>query len=174
MSDTPRWQPPAMSDTAAKADDKRPTQVTVDEQMVRKMLVINPSMRAGRTTFQVKRDIENGGAVVPSAHPKDAPQVDDFEAAEENLSQTLDFFINTKLNKARTTLRDIEERRRALDAEAQNTKQGVINDLAQFLGLLDQAVVQQQGRQALAQHVQDFKAAGIELDINALLGRQTS
>lgn len=83
MSDRRRWQPPPMSspagsgmNDAARSYHQAPNAgpdsghtpsaqpvLKVDERMVRKMLEMNPAMRAGRTTFQVKRALEDGGTL---------------------------------------------------------------------------------------------------------------
>jgi hypothetical protein len=58
-----RWQPPSMNKAQAH-DARRPSGVKVDEQVVRKILKVNPALRAGRTTGQVKQSLERGEPLV--------------------------------------------------------------------------------------------------------------
>ncbi len=148
-----RWQPPPMHPAPGQGSTTAGPQVTVDEKVVRKMLQVNPVMRQGRTTFQVKKAIEAGGALtggsakestVPPAREEGAPK------AAGELAETLGFFLRGKSDSLVATLADIGARRRALDVEEENARQAVREQVVGFVTLLDAAVVDKHGPAALA------------------------
>ncbi len=147
MSERRRWQPPPM-------DSEPPSsKVRLDEKVVRKALQVNPALRAGRTTGQVKRDLEAGQAV--RTEPSAAPVASGSSKSE--LDDTLGFFIRGKSEALASRLGEIAERKKALDAEEAAAKKELRDQLASFVALLDEATVAMHGVGALSKH-KDFLA----------------
>ncbi|MEO1174953.1 MAG: hypothetical protein AAFX94_23300, partial [Myxococcota bacterium] len=67
-----RWQPPPMGPKKT-AEEEPAGAVKVDEQVVRNVLKVNPELRDGRTTFQVKKALERGEGLTPAAPASAAP-----------------------------------------------------------------------------------------------------
>jgi hypothetical protein len=152
MSERRRWQPPPM-DSEPSSSNK----VRLDEKVVRKALQVNPALRQGRTTNQVKRDLEAGKSSPPAAPAPSRNELDD----------TLAFFVRGKADALAERLAAIAERRKALDAEELAAKREARDALASFVGLLDEAAVALHGAAALAKH--EGFLARLELTPTALL-----
>lgn len=173
-----RWRPPSMSPEAKQADPK----VKVDEQVVRKMLKVNPDMRKGRTTFQVKKALESGEslaasdstvALASSGHlaTSPTPTLAGGSAASE-LQETIDFFVRGKADKLEELLVAFAERRRALDQEESAAREELVGHVVAFVGLLDEKAVTSRGRKALAKHAEFLKKLGLTpVDVLARAGR---
>ncbi|MBI5511678.1 MAG: hypothetical protein HY903_23220 [Deltaproteobacteria bacterium] len=153
-----RWQPPPMELNVDQSSSK----VTVDEKVVRKMLAVNPSMRKGRTTFQVKKALERGESVAAtdksevvatgaSAHKPTAKP-----GAE--LQDAIDFFLNGKAKRLAEAEAELAAKRQALDAEAVRMRQELQEQVRSFISLLDLQTVAATGKAALGKHVDFLKA----------------
>lgn len=171
-----RWQPPPMKATSsAKQDgtpsDKGQAKVTVDENVVRKMLKVNPALRQGRTTSQVKKSFERGEPLMSKAGTPAATATEQprgaLPAGASELRDTVSFFLRSKLEALGTKEAEIEARRKALDAELEAAKSTLRDQVKSFLGLLDQSALAQHGAAALAEHTQSLKRVG--LDANSLI-----
>ncbi len=149
--------------------------VTVDEKVVRKMLQINPALRDGRTTFQVKKDLEHGQAV----HTDDGPATGPVPASPQreaaagtsparsngargDLEETVSFFIKGRAEDFESALNDIAERRRALDAEEQQAAGELSDQLARFLAMLDETIVAMHGVSVLSRHGELLGRLGLD------------
>ncbi|MBI3178409.1 MAG: hypothetical protein HYZ27_02035 [Deltaproteobacteria bacterium] len=152
-----RWQPPPM-ETPAEAKPK----VTVDEQVVRKMLKVNPELRKGRTTYQVKKSLEQGAPVAQSpaeAAPGSAtPPTSD---ASGQLQDAVDFFVRGKMGELKSKRAEILARRKALDADEQQLAATYREQVVSFVSLLDASTVERHGRAALAKHAEFLGEVGL-------------
>jgi hypothetical protein len=167
-----------MKSEEKQADPK----VKVDEQVVRKMLKVNPDMRKGRTTFQVKKALESGESLAASdstAAPASSghlatsptPTLAGGSAASE-LQETIDFFVRGKADKLEELLVSFAERRRALEQEESAAREELIKQVVAFIGLLDENAIAAQGRKALAKHAEFLKKLGLTpADVLARAGR---
>ena len=165
-----RWQPPPME---PKDDGKG--KVTVDEKVVRKMLTVNPSMRKGRTTFQVKKALERGESVSAKqsgAAPRaDAPAVAAKGAgpapAGRELEDTIDFFVRGKSERWAEKRAELAAQRQAIDEAESVARVELGGQLTSFVALLDDRAVAASGRAALAKHAGFLSELG--LSVQALL-----
>ena len=134
-----RWQPPSMNQEA-KGTTQTP-KVKVDDQVVRKMLKVNPGLRAGRTTGQVKRDLESGQPLVKreAAKPADVTPASDTAA---QLRDTIRFFLSGKADAFARTREDIDARRKALDEELASQRAALREQVLSFVKLLDRGTVE--------------------------------
>ena len=133
-----RWQPPSANKSAAR----EPGKVKVDEQVVRKMLKVNPGLRAGRTTAQVKTSLERGEPLVNRAAqakaegswapPRDTPS---------QLRDTLRFFLSGKADAFTTKRQDIDAKKKALDDELAGARASLREQIIGFAKLLDRDTV---------------------------------
>ncbi len=149
-----RWQPPPLAPDSGQGEPK----VTVDEKVVRKMLKVNPDLRKGRTTAQVKRALESGEAVGGAPEAKAASAA---PQGQSELEDTLGFFLRGKADKLRDDLAAIEHKRRALAEEEARLKAQLREQLAGFLSLLDAKAVDAKGAAALAKHAELLKVVGL-------------
>jgi hypothetical protein len=159
-----RWQPPPM---AGAQKDGAPTP-KVDEKVVRKMLQVNPGMRQGRSTMQVKKALEQGAAIsvqdgasaaAPAATGKDARPHAAGVAGE--LDDAMGFFLRGKAEAFRAALGDLLARRRALDEEEARTKKQLRDQIGGFVSLLDAKAVEAHGAAALAKHGELMRLLGV-------------
>jgi hypothetical protein len=164
-----RWQPPAMkTSTAEKHASAKAAipKVTVDENVVRKMLKVNPTLRQGRTTSQVKKSLERGdslmGATVPAASTAKAQRGAPLPAGAAELRDTMTFFVHGKLECLSAKEAEVEERRKALDAELESARASVRQQVTAFLGLLDQETLAKHGPTALAEHAKSLAKLGLD------------
>ncbi|MEE8408259.1 MAG: hypothetical protein V3T05_01515 [Myxococcota bacterium] len=168
-----RWRPPPMDEKPAEAEPK----VKVDEQVVRKMLKVNPDMRQGRTTFQVKKSLERGEPIgtASSSEPAAAPAVQSGPASAaqsgsgKELQDTIDFFVRGKTAALDEKLDAVSARRQALDDEEKTLRDEMAKQLVSFVSLLDDKTVATHGRSALAKH--SALLAKVGLDVALLLGK---
>jgi len=142
-----RWQPPPMKSAEV-------TKVTIDERVVRKMLRVNPELRRGRTTFQVKRALEQGE---PLRGDDESAGAQEARPAGSELKEAVGFFVSGKADKLRAKLADIDLRRRALEAEEQRVRVDMGEQVVAFVGLLDDGTVAVHGNRVLSSHA-DFLA----------------
>lgn len=162
-----RWRPPPMSETGSQPETGTP-KITLDEKVVRKMLQVNPAMRDGRTTFQVKRDMEGGQPVrahdgpstrrAPFAAHSVAPPTSGApksSGAKGELEETIGFFIKGKAAGFGRELAVIDDQRRALDAEEQEIKAKLQRQMASFISMLDEKVIAMHAVSVLSRHL-DF------------------
>jgi hypothetical protein len=149
-----RYQPPPMATNVAAR-----SKVTVDEKVVRKMLAINPALRKGRTTFQVKKALERGESI--SARQPVALAVANDPAmgvnkvglaTREELEATIDFFVRGKAERWAATRADFAERHRALDEAEAAARLALGSQLTAFMTLLDDRAVAVGGKAALTRH----------------------
>lgn len=145
-----RFQPPPME---PQDEDK----VTVDEQVVRKMLKVNPELRKGRTTFQVKKALEKGEPVGGDERAAPEAPANEKRSDGHELAETVDFFVSGKATKLDATLADIDARRRALEAEEQRARAEMAEQVVSFVALLDDGAIAAHGKKALSRHA-DFLA----------------
>ena len=184
-----RWQPPPMKQPASPESAKPDStpKVTVDENVVRKMLKVNPTLRQGRTTSQVKKSLERGEAITTKASANDASgsgtssdatsassarNAASSTASARNsaklpsgaaeLRDTVTFFLRSKLEALTTKESDIAARRAALDAELAATQSTMRDQVRSFLALLDQSTLAQHGPAALADHTKDLARIGLD------------
>ena len=174
-----RWQPPAMKPAADKQTSSKTAtpRVTVDENVVRKMLKVNPTLRQGRTTSQVKRSIERGDTLTgkpalgaPEAlvtKPTGSISGASLPAGASELRDTMTFFLRGKLDGLSAKEAEIEERRKALNAELDAARVTVRQQVTAFLSLLDQETLARHGPAALAEHAKALAKLG--LDTNTLV-----
>ncbi|MBC7792262.1 MAG: hypothetical protein H7Z43_01020 [Clostridia bacterium] len=171
-----RWSPPPMKPTAdpsAQKDQDR--KLTVDENIVRKMLKVNPTLRQGRTTSQVKKSLEQGDSLTgaksgASANRTGADASSALEATRSGslpisaaeLRDTVTFFLRSKLEALTATEAEIANRRVALDAELESAQTTLRYQVRSFLGLLDQTTLAQHGPAALADHAKNLARVGID------------
>ena len=157
-----RFQPPPMEPEDPESG------VTVDEQVVRKMLKVNPDMRKGRTTFQVKKALEGGESIGatdraaqdPAAASAEAPAGTPARAGSE-LQETVDFFVTGKADKLRARLAEIDVRRHELEAEEQQARAELAEQVVAFLALLDENAVAAHGKRALSRHTEFLAQVGL-------------
>ncbi len=128
-----RWQPPSMN----KPADENAAKVKVDEQVVRKILKVNPALRAGRTTAQVKKSLERGEPL--AQQPVLAPTRASSPAGDTatQLRDTIRFFLSGKSEAFTAKSQDIEARKKALDAELTATRATLREQVVGFVKLLD-------------------------------------
>lgn len=164
-----RWRPPPMAQEPP-ADAPAPAKkVTVDEGVVRKMLQINPDLRDGRTTFQVKKDMESGQVVRTDGRRsngelRSTPTSSAGGGGSTNKSEledALSFFMKGKTQDLEAKRADIQARRRQLEEEERALREGLLQDVAKFLRMLDPTVVATHGVTALSKHKAILDQAGI-------------
>jgi hypothetical protein len=143
-----RWQPPPMNPPPRPEAVSTPT---VDEKVVRKILQVNPTLRQGRTTAQVKKALERGEPAVPAGAAKGP-------VAAGELEDAMGFFLRGKSERLRDGLAGIAARRRALEQEEAELRTQLREQLAAFVSLLDAAAVDTHGARVLAKH-HDFLGA---------------
>lgn len=166
-----RWQPPPMKPSSpakqgGSASDKGEAKVTVDENVVRKMLKVNPALRQGRTTGQVKKSFERGEPLLGKSGSVPASPTTTGRATQpagtSELRDTVTFFLRGKLEGLSAKEAEIEERRKALDAELDAAKSTLREQVKAFFALLDQSALAQHGAAALAEHTQGLKRVGLD------------
>lgn len=153
-----RWQPPPMG--PKKSTEDEPEHVRVDEQVVRNVLRVNPNVRNGRTTLQVKKALERGGALGVNASPHEKRKERLTESklepsdrdAQHQLAETLDFFLTSKRRELQSELEEIAERRRRLDEEENALHEAMRQKLVDFTSMLDAGALALHGKAALASH----------------------
>lgn len=120
--------------------------VRVDEQVVRKILKVNPALRAGRTTAQVKGSLERGEPlVVPTqAAPAQAPAGATSRDTAQQLRETIAFFLGGKAE--------------ALAA----TKSSLREQVLSFVSLLDRRALDAHGLSILAEHSAVLRELGLD------------
>ncbi len=170
-----RWQPPPMNPQAKGGSapqgpgQESPSGVKVDEQVVRNVLKVNPDLRDGRTTFQVKKALESGESLSASAArpkgeaspaPAAAPASVRSDQARQ-LAETLDFFMTSKGRELTGTLDEIAARRRLLDEEEKRARDDMRQKLVDFLLMLDTGVLALHGKDALQAHRELLSRIGL-------------
>jgi hypothetical protein len=145
------WQAPSMSAPSS-------TKTKVDEKVVRTLLRVNPDLRRGRTTGQIKRALEAGESLAFGVVNKSAGRP---AVLSSELADTIGFFLRGKAERLRADLESIAARRRALDEEAARLGHDTREQLARFVGLLDGREVDEKGPAALAEHRDLLKAVGL-------------
>ncbi|MEM6533431.1 MAG: hypothetical protein AAF654_12465 [Myxococcota bacterium] len=157
-----RWQPPPMGPKKT-SDQETEGAVKVDEQVVRNVLKVNPNLRDGRTTFQVKKALERGEGLTPGTNPTPASQNSPTSSSDQarQLGETLDFFMTTKQRELTTKLDEIAERRRLLDEEEQGLRGDMKQKLVDFACMLDAGILAIHGKEALAPHRELLAKLGI-------------
>ncbi|MEL6547785.1 MAG: hypothetical protein AAFQ82_24380 [Myxococcota bacterium] len=161
-----RWQPPPMN--PAPTDEPQAPSVTVDEQVVRNVLKVNPELRDGRTTFQVKKALERGEALhTGGAQPESQPEASTGPKSGEQarqLAETLDFFLSSKGRELNGALEEIDARRRMLDSEEKALRQETLNTLVDFLSMLDAGALALHGKSALQAHREILSRVGVSAE----------
>jgi len=156
-----RWQPPPMQQKSDKPESK----LSVDERVVRKMLKVNPDMRKGRTTFQVKKALEGGEAVgakqATPATTGSPPAAPAGKSTSTELQETIDFFVRGKSERLQALLNEVAEQRKSVDQHEQQGKAELAQQLQSFIKLLDEKAVATHGRSALAKHASFLKQLGL-------------
>lgn len=168
-----RWQPPPMNPKpeaagGAPAGSEPAPRVRVDEQVVRNVLKVNPDLRDGRTTFQVKKALESGEPLSASAtaRAKASAEVVPPESGARSdqarqLAETLDFFMTSKGRELSGTLDEIAARRRLLDEEEKRAREDMRHKLVDFLLMLDTGVLALHGKEALQAHRELLSRIGL-------------
>lgn len=145
-----RWQPPPMNEAGGESDAPK---VTLDEKVVRKILQINPAMRDGRTTFQVKKDMEAGQSVRTGPEAVAAPVTPPAAGGTRSeLDDTIGFFMRGKGKELGEKLGDLGARRAALEEEERAVRAQFTADVAAFLAMLDPKIVAMHAVTALSKH----------------------
>ena len=158
-----RWQPPSLQPKVEAA-----SKVTVDEKVVRKMLAVNPSMRKGRTTFQVKKALERGesiaatestaAVVVPTTALSSANPASDIR---RELAETIGFFVRGKKERWQAKLADLAAQRHAVNEAQEQARTELSGQLISFVVLLDSEALASAGRGALAEHAEFLGELGL-------------
>lgn len=183
-----RWQPPPMN-TPTKRDEPD-TGMRVDEQVVRRVLKVNPDLREGRTTLQVKKALERGeslhggasgggasgsssgsGLGRQAASSASAARPSNAVSARQ-LSETLDFFMTSKGRELSGQLDEIAARRQTLEEEERQLRAEVRQKLIDFVAMLDAGVLALHGREALQAHRELLARVGMTASelLNAVKG----
>ncbi|HSI05011.1 MAG: hypothetical protein ACAI38_25005 [Myxococcota bacterium] len=134
-----RWQPPSMNKPTA-GESSEPAKMKVDEQVVRKMLKVNPALRAGRTTAQVKKSLERGEPLV-QREAAAAPTPSHAADTASQLRDTIRFFLSGKADAFAAKRQDIDAKRKALDEELAAARAGLREQVVGFVKLLDRGTV---------------------------------
>jgi len=130
----------------------------VDEKVVRKMLRVNPGMRHGRTTGEVKRDMEQTGTDSRTVRG------DSSKTRRHELQDALGFFLRGKRATFELALTQVREQRAALDVAEAELKTRVLADVAGFLRMLDEGVVRRHGAACLLGHEDLLRSFGVSPD----------
>jgi hypothetical protein len=159
-----RWQPPPLTTEVATV-----AKLMVDEKVVRKMLLVNPSLRRGRTTFQVKKALERGERVAVADLAVDATPTACTAApvagrGGRELEETIAFFVRGKTERWQERPAELAQRRRDLDEAEQRAKVELRQQLASFVALLDDQALALSGRTALAKHAGLLSELGTTVD----------
>lgn len=158
-----RWQPPPMNPSPVRGDGG--SRIKVDEQVVRNMLRVNPALRLGRTTFQVKSALERGepvGVTAKTVAPsQEAPVIGTGASASGELRDAVSFFLRGKLEQLRAQLAEIEAQRRQLAAREQEARSAAREQVLTFAGLLDVQAVAHQGAAAFGEHAASLAMIGL-------------
>ena len=154
-----RWQPPPM-------EPEKKSKVTVDEKVVRKMLVVNPTLRKGRTTFQVKKALERGEGIVAREAPSDVAlssgsSTPATASLSRELGDTIDFFVRGKAERWKEKLAAFAAERKAVDEAQEQARTELRGQIESFISLLDDKAVAVAGRAALAKHAVLLKELGL-------------
>ncbi len=137
--------------------------VKVDEQVVRKMLKVNPALRAGRTTAQVKKSLERGEPLVTRETAAPAAPVTDVAS---QLEGALRFFLSGKAEAFSAKRQDIEAKKKALDDELASARVMLRQQVVGFVALLDRGTVES-NQAALAVAVAEQSTLLRELGLDA-------
>jgi hypothetical protein len=157
-----RWQPPPLADAPAPSNCR--PKVRVDEQVVRKILEMNPELRKGRTTVQVRRVLEQGGSLATGPGGGDARSggsAPSVPSPATQLEDTIAFFLRGKHTELESSLGALYARRRALDDEERGLKTRFRDQIAGFVAMLDPAAVAAHGTSALARHGELLRVVGV-------------
>ncbi len=116
----------------------------IDEDVLEKILEVNPSLRQGRSTAEVKADLEDGQAVSFAA------QQPEPQAKTSDLAKTVDFFLRAKGSSFEDAQEGFEARQKKLDEERRAFAMATRQEIEAFLNLVgrDSAEV----RKVLAKH----------------------
>lgn len=140
-----RYQPPPMHDEGASVGN-----VKVDEKVVRKILTINPGLRKGRTTFEVKKALERGEslaadrrAALPLGVGKQPPPT---TAAARDLEQAIALFMRSKADGFTQALQELQLQRQALNRAEAEARAALAEQLVAFVRLLDPKALTSAGR----------------------------
>lgn len=138
----------------------------VDERIVRKILRVNPAMRQGRTTGEVKEALDNGESllrpvdqrtILPGLKAADLCSPAGAEPPNRYFEDALAFFLSGQKQHLNTILDDISERRAALEAEEQQAKATARSRVLAFVSMLDATLISSHIATALASQT-DFLA----------------
>ncbi|MCK5689843.1 hypothetical protein KAI87_11265 [Myxococcota bacterium] len=157
-----RWQAPAMNTAAGQ---NRKTQI--DEAVVRKMLRVNPAIRAGRSTMEVKVALEGGASLISQAAPQTIqPNFLATHSAESGheLHDALNFFVSNKERRFVAALDELEAKRRQLDESLRILKGRAAGEVVAFLALLDADTLHRDGAAALAPHTEYLNLLGTSVE----------
>jgi len=130
--------------------------IRVDEQVVRKMLQVNPGLRQGRTTAEIKRTLEAGG----SFHARDEAKVDAADATQGVLAA----FLAQKSRQLADDLEAIEHRRAALAAQAQQVRNRQREELLSFARLLRPGTLSEGAVKSIRRHGALLTSVGLSIN----------
>lgn len=140
----------------------------VDEAVVRNVLKVNPTLRKGRTTVEVKRALEAGEAF--SAHqplpgPKSAQDcAAPLVGSAGQLSDAFSLFLSGRMQRLDVALGTVAERRRQLEAEEEALRKEAIEQLVTFASMLDSNLLRTHGAAALGAHRDLLERFGLEVE----------
>lgn len=122
-----------------------PRQPRIDERFLECTLEVNPQLRAGRSTAEVKAQLlAEARARHASTTPTGAPALD--------LSVIVDGFLQSQMQGFEQAKSDIAQRHAALDAELQAHQAALFQKVQTFLRMLDANTLKAIGPNALAKH----------------------
>lgn len=159
-----RWQPPPLN-TTSESEPKK-SKVRLDEQVVRRVLEVNPNLRDGRTTLQVKKALESGQSLGRSPEratpaPEGGRRAPLRESSSRQLGETLDFFLTREGRELASRFEELAARKRSLEDEERALQRDARQRLVDFIAMLDPAVLARHGQDALEPHRQLLNTIGL-------------
>ena len=125
---------PSSVGAAPPSSDK---DVELMEHLVQKSLAINPSLRGAKSTGEVLEDLRKQAVTrSKSAPPTPEPPTPKVDLAERRRS-TITFFFEQKAQEFKEAARELVAREQQLQKEKQGLKAKVVEELADFLVLVE-------------------------------------
>ena len=145
---------------------RAPQRIVVDERVVQKVLEMNPSLRRGRSTQQIKEALERGERLTGDTGQRCDGPTDRGGA----LAHAIDAFIANKRQELAARVQTLEAERRALEVAEATERAKVKGEVLSFLSLLDGPLVSQFGGAALSRHADFLRSLGFNLAPTATRG----
>ncbi len=153
----------------AAQESEEESDVELMEHLVKKSLDINPNLRDGRDTQEILKGLRSE-AVSKSAAGKvaaDSSGVPEPSAAEKKAKlaarrrSTIEFFFEQKAEEFEAASREVNARRRALEAELKKLQATAVDEVVDFLSLLAGGADSPEARDVMKSYRKFLKELGV-------------